>query len=136
MPIYSPSRMHSSSNNRNIHPSNMQAFPSIDGVGQRRQEVEIICLDLLRRFQQACRYISTNLVSKKGIICRHLRLTIYYYFSERRIKCILFFYFSIHPRRSAHTWLSITESASSLGKIRILFVYIQHVQTTLYLLIC
>ena len=68
MPIYSPSRMHSSSNNRNIHPSNMQAFPSIDGVGQRRQEVEIICLDLLRRFQQACRYISTNLVSKKGII--------------------------------------------------------------------
>ena len=23
--------------------------------GQRRQEVEIICLDLLRRFQQACR---------------------------------------------------------------------------------
>lgn len=62
MPIHSPSRMHLSSNNRNIHPSNMLAFPSIDGVGQRRQEVEIICLDLLRRFQQACRYVSTNLV--------------------------------------------------------------------------
>ena len=132
MPIYSPSRMHSSSNNRNIHPSNMQAFPSIDGVGQRRQEVEIICLDLLRRFQQACRYISTNLVSKKGY---YNTKTIYYYFSERRIKCILFFYFSIHPRRSAHTWLSITESASSLGKIRILlFIYsmYKHKKSTIY----
>ena len=35
----------------------------------------------------------------------------------------LFFYFSIHPRRSAHTWLSITETASSLGEIRIVFIY-------------
>ena len=41
----------------------------------------------------------------------------------------LFFYFSIHPRRSAHTWLSITETASSLGKIRIVFIYSKKIFT-------
>ena len=29
-------------------------FPT--DANQRKQEVEVICLDLLRRFQQACRY--------------------------------------------------------------------------------
>ena len=93
-------------NDRNINPNYPNYFTT--DIGKRRQEVEIICLDLLRRFQLSCRYLILS-------ILRFYFTPLYYTCVNLSTNSISFYFLSFHPRRSVYTWLSITEGAASAG---------------------